>query len=177
MRNLCDFLDQQLTWVQPHGLKREYVLRARDKVVATLGFRSLFSSFATGESADGRWTFKRERVGSVGTRVTVRACGTDADLAVFKDDTWTYGGTLEFPDGRQIRTATNFWGTQYAFKTAAGEVLFRFEKRGVIPWFFLRLGGTVEIARAGAGTAELPWMLMLGWYLMVMRIEAEISSG
>jgi hypothetical protein len=174
MRKLSDFLDQQLTWVQPHGLRREYVLRAKDKVVATLAFRNLFSSFATGESADGRWTFKRERVGSV----TVRACGTDADLAVFKVDTWTFGGTLEFPDGRQIRTASNFWGSRYAFKTAAGEVLFRFEKRGLIPWLYLRLRGTVEIARAGAGTAELPWMLMLGWYLLVLRIEeANLTSG
>jgi hypothetical protein len=167
LRHISDFLDHQLTWVQPRALKREYVLRASDEVIANVRFRSLFGSLATGESADGCWTFKR-----VGSKVTVRACRTDVDIAVFKDNGWTHGGTLELPTGGQIRGRANVWGTQYVFKTEAGQVLFRIKKRGVIPWF-VRLSATVSIAPAAAGTAELPWVLMLAWYLMVLTLEED----
>ena len=94
--------------------RREYELHARDAVAATLSFRTSFGSFATAPRAEGTWTFKR--VGFWHTRVTVRAAGTDADLAVFKNKTWSNGGTLELPGGRKYQADTNFWATRYEFK-------------------------------------------------------------
>src|SRR5512135_776251 len=126
MMKMAELIGQELKWVQPHALKMEYELRAGDTVAATLNFRSSLGSFATAASADGSWTFKR--VGFWHTQATVRALGAEADLAVFKNNTWSDGGTLELPDGRKYPANTNFWATQYAFKTEAGEPLVSYKK-------------------------------------------------
>jgi hypothetical protein len=85
---------QSLRCVQPNILKMNYELRAGDEVMATLRFRSLMGTLATGESADGCWTFKR--VGFLQASATVRSCGSDSDIAAFKHNTWSGGGTLIF---------------------------------------------------------------------------------
>jgi len=154
--------NQVLEWRQPHLFKMEYELRAGDELVATLRFRSSFGTLATAQSADGCWTFKR--VGFFQTRVTVRVCESETDLAVFKNNTWKGGGTLILPDGREYLVTTNFWQTNYGFKTAEGEPLVNFKTRMGL----LHQSTEVEILPAGENLPELPWMVLLGWYLAVM---------
>ena len=108
MLKITELIGQESRWTQPHASKMEYELRARDVIAATLSFRSSFGSFATATSADGTWTFKR--VGFWQTRATVRADGAEADLAVFKNNTWSGGGTLELPGGRQISSQYQLLG-------------------------------------------------------------------
>lgn len=149
----------------------DFELLAGDELVATLRFRSAFGTFATAESEDGCWTFKR--VGFLQTRVTVRAWGKDTDIAVFRHNTWRDGGTLELPDGHKFQATTNFWQTQYEFQTEAGEPLIRFRQGGVI-----RASAQVEIQPKAIKLPELPWMVMLGWYLAVMmRMDSASSAG
>ena len=100
-------------------MKMKYELCAGEMIAATLRFRGSFGSFATAASADGSWTFKR--VGFWQTKVTVRANGAETDLAVFKNNTWSGGGTLELPAGRKYLANISFWATQYEFKTEAGQ--------------------------------------------------------
>jgi hypothetical protein len=164
MLKMIDLIGHELKWVQPHALKMEYELRAGDLAAATLRFRSSFGSFAAAASADGSWTFKR--VGFWQTRATVRAsgAGAEADLAVFKNNTWSDGGTLELPDGRQYLANTNFWATHYEFKTESGEPLISYKKIGGM----LHMSAGVEIHPLAKDIAEMPWMVLLGWYLAVM---------
>jgi len=119
---------QTLKWLQPNWLKMEYELHAGEEVVATLRFRSSFGTLATAQSADGCWTFKR--VGFFQTRVTVRTCDSENDLAVFKNNTWKGGGTLILAGGREYPVSTNFWQTEYAFQNAQGEPLVRQDPLG-----------------------------------------------
>ncbi len=160
---LVELIGYELKWVQPHAMKREYELRAgEDLIAATLRFRSGFGSFATATSADGEWTFKR--TGFLQTKVTIRAAGSYNDLAVFKNSTWKGGGTLELPDGRSYPANTNFWATQYEFKTELGDSLIRYRKIGG----FLHMSSAVEIDPMAKSLPEMPWMVMLGWYLTLM---------
>lgn len=162
MLKLAELIGQELKWVQPHAMHMEYELRAGEHEAATLRFRSSFGSFATAASADGTWTFKR--VGFWQTRVTVRAAGEESDLAVFKNNTWSGGGTLELPDGRNYPANTNFWATQYEFKDEAGKPLVSYRKIGGI----LHLSSQVEIHPRAREIEEAPWIVLLGWYLTVM---------
>jgi hypothetical protein len=162
MRSIRELIGQEIKWTQPRTMKQEFELRCGEEIEATLRFRSSFGSLATGECADGCWTFKR--VGFWRTRATVRVCGSEADIAVFSNNTWTSGGTLELPDGRVFPANSNFWMTQYEFKTEGGEPLIRYRRIGGI----LHLSSLVEIRPAAASMAELPWMVILGWYLTVM---------
>ncbi len=162
MTKLVELIGHELKWIQPHALKMEYELHTGDGAVATLRFRSSFGSLAMATSADGSWTFKR--VGFWQTKVTIRASETETDLAVFKNNTWSGGGTLELPDGRKYSANTNFWATQYEFKTEMGEALISYRKIGGM----LHMSSVTEIHPLARDVPEMPWMILLGWYLTVM---------
>jgi hypothetical protein len=162
VKRIAELVGRELKWVQPHTLKMEYELHAEDELAATLRFRSSFGSLATAESADGCWTFKR--VGFWQTRVTIRACGTETDIAIFRNNTWSGGGTLEFPDGRKFRANTNFWQTRYEFNAEADGMLFGYRNIGGM----LHSSAAVDIQPGAAHILEIPWMVMLGWYLILM---------
>lgn len=162
MMKLAELAGHELKWIQPHALKMEYELHAGDLVVAALRFRSSFGSFAMATCAEGSWTFKR--VGFWQTRVTIRASETERDLAVFKNNTWSGGGTLELPDGRKYPADTNFWATEYEFRTESGVPLISYRKIGGM----LHMSSLTEIHPLAKDLPEMPWMVLLGWYLTVM---------
>jgi hypothetical protein len=171
MRKIIELVDQQLKWVQPSALKMQYELRAGEELVAILRFRSSFGSFATAESVDGCWTFKR--VGFWQTRVTVRPCGADADIAIFRNNTWSGGGTLELSDGQKFPATTNFWQSKLEFQNESGYTHIQFKSGGL-----LHLSATVEIQPSAVGMPELPLMVMLGWYLIVMmNMDSAVVGG
>jgi hypothetical protein len=172
MLKLRERIGTELRWTQPHALRREFELRAGEDAVATLAFRSTFGSLASARSDEGHWTFKR--VGFWRSQVTVREAGQDTDLAVFRNDTWSAGGTLEFADGRVFRANTNFWMTSYHFTNAQDEPLVRFTRLGGV----FHLSCDVQVEPAGLRLAELPWLLALGLYLVVkMRDDAEGAAA
>lgn len=161
MKRLADLLDRELKWTQPGAFKMHYELHAGDELAAALHFRSSFGSLATGESADGCWTFKR--AGFFQTRVTIRVCGEETDIGVFRNNAWSGGGALELPNERRVLATTNLWQSNLEFTTESGEPLLRFKTVGLI-----HLSALVEIQREAIGLAELRWLVMLGWYLIVM---------
>ena len=154
-------VQHRLEWVQPRALKMYYELRSDNELIATLGFRSLLGSFATAESADGCWTFKR--IGFLQTRATIRACGSDAEIATFKNNTWSGGGTLTLADGREFLVTTNVWQTQLEIQTTAGEVLVHLQTGG-----FWQNSASVDVTPIGLQMPELPWMTLFAWYVIVM---------
>lgn len=151
----------QLEWVQPKALKMHYELRSNEDVVATLQFRSAWGSFATAESAEGCWTFKR--MGFLQTRATIRACGSDAEIATFKNNTWSGGGSLTLADGQEFLITTNGWQTQLEVQATSGELLVHLQTKG---WW--KTSAEVNITPKGRRTAELPWMTLFAWYVVVM---------
>ena len=161
MKKIADLINCELKWIQPAALKMHYELHAGEELAARLAFRSSFGSFAMGQSADGCWTFKR--VGFFQTRLTIRACDDEIDIAMFRNNTWSGGGTLKLPGGRKLLATTNLSQTNLEFRTEAGEVLLRFKSAGLI-----HLSSRVEILPEAIGLTELPWLVMLGWYLIVM---------
>ena len=98
------------------------------------------------ESADGCWSFKR--VGFFKTKVTIRQCDSDQDIALYFPNTWSQGGTLELEDGRKYRATTNFWSTELRFETEGGERLLAVKTGG-----FINMRADVEIAPAAAHLA------------------------
>ncbi len=171
MQNIARLIDRELKWVQPSAFKQEFELQVDGELAATLRLKSSFGSFATAESADGCWTFKR--VGFWQTRATVRACDSETDLAAFKNNTWKGGGTLELADGRKYLASTNFWQTEFEFKTETGERLFGYKHIGGV----MHLSAQVQIEPQTATLPELPWLVMFGWYLALMLHRDSASAA
>ena len=161
--HIADVAGRTLRWVQPRTLTQTYELHADDTTVSTLTFRNAFSSFATGESLDGCWTFKRQ--GFIATRVSVRRCGSEENIAVFRNNTWSGGGCLDLPDGRTYRANSNFWQTRFEILTESDSPLVTFTRIGGI----LHLSSDVQVQDLATALPELPWLVMLGWYLTVMQ--------
>ena len=166
---LGDLVGQGLIWSKPKGLKGTYELHLGEERLATLKFRSMWGSFATGETAEGSWTFKR--VGFFQNRVTVRPAGSEVEVGVFAND-WKMGGTLQLPDGRRYPGNTNFCMTNYAFTDERDQPLVSYRRIGGTT----ALSSAVEVGPAGATLPELPWVVLLGWYVAVM-MHADVARG
>lgn len=168
MRPIGETGGQDLLWVQPAVRKREHELHAGDDVIGTLAFQR--GSLADAQAADGHWTFKRQ--GFWHPRVTVRAAGSDADLAVFYPR-WVGGGTLEFPDGHAQRLASaNFWQSEWVWQEN-DKTLIRFKGRHG----FVKAHGAVEILPHGAAIPDTALLVLLGWYLILLHAEDSAAAS
>ena len=170
MRSIAGFAGQELAWVQPARLKQAFELRSSDDVVATLRFER--SSLAIGESGEQRWTFKRE--GFWHPQITVRVPGSEDNVAVFKPS-WV-GGTLELSGGRTLRFgAANFWHSQWDWSDVASQSpLVHFKGRQGI----LKTEGQVDIEASAVTYPELPLLVVLGWYLLILFArDSDAAAG
>ena len=149
-----------LRWMQPSVLRSQYELRSAGRCVATMRIQGLFRPIATGEGADGSWTF--EPVGPAPGKIIVRARDSYRDLAAFDLGLSDHGGVLQLSDGRALFLRSDFWKGRAEFQTLTGEVILRYRFHGV-----LRLSAEVEVLGKGKQISELPWLLMLGWCLIV----------
>ncbi|MCC6244178.1 MAG: hypothetical protein IT353_15150 [Gemmatimonadaceae bacterium] len=160
MRHIIEASAHGLHWTQSmSGMHSE--LHAGDTLVAQLERRSVFGTLATGESADGCWTFKR--VGFLQARATIRRCADDADIGVFHDNTWNGGGTLELTSGATFRVTTNFWSTRLAFVREDETPLITFTISGV-----LKRSADVDFHADATSHRDTPLLVIFGWYLIVM---------
>ena len=171
MRRIAELAGLGLKWSQPSALNREYELRAGDELAAVLRFPSSFTSYARAEGADGCWTF--ERTGFWRNKIVVRPCGSQAAVAVFKNSRRGSGGTLELPGGRKLPASANFWHTELEIRDDAGVLLLQVRGAGLV-----RLSASVVIQPEVAGQEGLPWLVMLGCYLLVMmKKDAAAATG
>jgi hypothetical protein len=171
MRSIRDVAGGELAWVQPARTKQAFELHSGDEVVGTLVWARM--SLATGETADGSWTFKRE--GFWHPRVTVRVAASEDNVALFSPN-WGGGGTLDLVGRQQLRFGSaNFWRSQWDWLDAAGKPLVHFKSRQGL----LKLEGQVEIAADAATSPDVPLLVVLGWYLLVLfaRDAAASSAG
>ncbi|MBK7172208.1 MAG: hypothetical protein IPH84_03005 [Bacteroidales bacterium] len=161
MRSLTQLVGLPLQWRQPHLMAPAFELKYSEEVLATLVFKNSFGSLAEGTIAEGTWTFKRE--GFLNTHVTVRLKDNPTNMGIFRNNTWSGGGTLQLADGRLFQANSNFWHSQFEFTNEAGMALIRYTN---ISGF--KLHSQLDILKPAAETPEMPWMVVLGWYLAVM---------
>jgi hypothetical protein len=170
MKNIRETNTETLNWVQPSVLGFEYHLQSGTDLLAILKWQKSWGSLASAESADGKWTFKRQ--GFFHTSVTIRPVGSDSNIAIFHPN-WIGNGILVFPDGQIFKwNKLNFWHNEWAF-TSDGKILVHFK-----PKFKLtKLETQVEIDKDSLNKKELSLLVILGWYLMVlMSFDASSSA-
>lgn len=160
----------KLEWRQRTASSRASELSADGRPVGTLAFRSAFGTLATAEIGSACWTFKR--VGFFQQKVEIRACGSDAPVAEFVNATWKGGGTLAMKGGPSFRATSNWWNTKWQVEDEEGRVLVRFEYGGVF-----RMSAQVKISPEARGLAELPLLVAVSWYLVLMLAQDAASSA
>lgn len=177
MKKLSEITGVKLEWREPKATVQHYELHAGNELCGTLDFRSAWGTLATAQTAGGAWTFKR--VGFLNPRVTVRAAGSDQDLAVYQPRFWG-DGELAFADGSAFRwRPVNFWSTQWSFLDGAGRprVTFRSGVEGQTLKDIFRTQATVEIDPAASAHLRLSLLVSLGWYLILLQHQDSATTA
>lgn len=159
-----------LEWRQTSAMGRDSELAADDRVIGALTFRSAWGTLATATIGNACWTFKR--VGFFQQRVEVRECGSDDAAAGFGNATWAGGGTLTVRGGREFRMTTNWWNTKWEVQEADGRVLLRFDYGGAF-----RRRAHVKISHEARALPDLPLLVAVSWYLIVMLLDDASSAA
>ena len=165
-------------WCQPQALHRAFELRQGDRLLGTLHFLKSGGSLAEASLGAGEWTFKR--VGFFRPRVSVRRRGQESDLAVYQPKGWGAEGELQFAGGSSYGwKPSSFWATQFSFVDGTAKALVTFKPGAEeSKWSNLfKFQALVEIDPSASGLEELPLLVALGWYLMILNHEDAASAG
>lgn len=158
-----------LEWLQPKTFDTYYELRSDRGLLGTLTFRSNFGTLAVGETADGKWSFKR--VGFLNPRVTVRTYGSEHDMAMYQPKFWG-DGILIFAGGPNLLwVPTNFWRTDWAFLDQDKHLIVGF-KGGVAKEKLkdiFKLQTTLELVDNIRFRDRIPLLATLGMYLIILQ--------
>lgn len=170
MEPLVNAKDLELFLVQPRATRRNFILRSGERIIGQLDFRSEFDSLADAISANEAWTFKR--VGFFSPHVTVRRAGSKIEIATCHPN-WT--GTeskIQFSSGEvYLWKVASFWATSYSFSNGDGIELITFRSGSVeknISNLFTNQA-LVHIAFEAWQLVELPLIVLLGWYLVLLQ--------
>lgn len=157
-------------WARPKLLSRVWELRAGDEVVATLESRSWLGVRMTGETAAGRWELRHE--GLLRGRAVLRREGEDADHLVFGPG-WFGAGEVRCADGEPLAWKRgDFLGRRWRMLDRDGHVQLEFTRRPA----FMKSSVAVEASDAGRKRAELPELVLLGFYLLRL-LERQAHTG
>jgi hypothetical protein len=137
-----------------------YELRSAGRCLATLTVSGFFHPAGQGEGVEGSWAV--DPLDRDSGTIVVRANDSLQEVGVFDMSLSSRGGILRTPGGQALVMQSNFWKGCAEFRTPAGEPLIRFRYRG-----FFRPSADIEILGKGKCLHELPWILMLGWCLIV----------
>jgi hypothetical protein len=172
MQLISETGQQELVWTKPSAPTPTYELYAGEQLVATLHWQR--GSLAEARAAGCQWTF--ERSGFWLPRVVVRLAGSDADLATFTPQ-WIGTGTLEGARERRFHwSAENFWHTRWAWQDADGTPLLHIEGKPRSEHGGRPIKGIVKLAPAASDLIELPLLVLLGWYLVVLHTEDVVAA-
>jgi len=174
---------QQLLWTEDGA--RRWDLYDNNIRYATLQWNKSFGSLATGESVDGRWTFKR--CGFFRPYITVRIAGNEAiaaqqtraggttstsaepDLAVMRS-IGRGEAEIQFANGRKYYwRATKRRRRERGIYDQQGRLLVAtlFERR------FFTAKGSVTLETDAPGCTELSVLCLLAWHRLVLEDSDE----
>ncbi len=170
MEHIASYYLQPLSWHQPKARALFFELRAIGTLVGNLTLGGFLGSRATARSADGTWQF-RER-GLFHRTIHVTSEHPDGLVALYRDRTWTGGGTLLVHDRPFLRCVTKVWRSSVELQTVTGVLVLRcpthglVHKRGPLQW-----GASPDLM------VQYPWLVHFAWYLYLRALIRTISAA
>ena len=170
MQSINDRAGQDLQWMQPHAMRREYELRAGEQQLGELRFQKSTGTLATAQIGEEAWTFKRS--GFWHPLITARAVGSEEDLARFEPG-WRGGGTLRLAQRAYTWKGSGFWHAEMAWLAASGAQVVAFTRAQGL----MKIHADVHLAPDTRALPELGLLVALGWYLLIMGASDSASTS
>jgi hypothetical protein len=170
MQSLAELAMEPLEWRCAGWGDRSWELHAASALLGTLRLEGVFRITARAETDTGQWHLTR--TGFFGRRIEVHEAGAMREVASVNRG-WLGRATVRFATGREIAwEPINFWTTQWAFLAEHRQPLVEF---GRGPGFLKRIY-TVKVVRDARGLKELPILVTLGLFLLVLRARSQRHS-
>lgn len=167
MIDLRSMTGRELQWVRPAPFKRMYELRSGDTLVAEVRFEHPVGWTALARTGEGSWTF--ERSGFLRSKITVRNNDTSTEVANIPEKRSRRKQQVLLPDGSSYTLSSDFFRTRFTLETATGEPLAFVQRRGIF-----RVSWQTEIRYRSKSNPELPWLVMLLWfYILILRSRSR----
>ncbi len=172
MRQLTDIMGSDLFWEQPKVSQQNFILRTEGDDIGQLHFSSAFNTSAEATSGDEHWIIKQ--MGFLADRVRVQSADSEVELASYHPNSIGTSGEILLPTGGKYTWAvTNFLGTRYCISNADGLDLITY-----ISWTrsrkfsnLFKQQAQIVIAPEAWHINELPILVFLGWYLIIVHRE------
>jgi hypothetical protein len=157
-----------LVWRQASLFGRAIEVTARDALAAILRLKG-WISHCDAASAEGMWHFHRE--GFFWRRIVISESVGGGAVGVFHAS--VTGGRLVLSDGKEfIWKRISFWRQEMAFLTTSEFPIVKFAPKR----FAVKYAGTISVSREYNDLGELPLLILLGTYLIVLAIRRARSS-
>jgi hypothetical protein len=164
---------REIVWRRPSWMRREYVMLVDDEPSASLAFTQWFSREAV---AQGMGThFKFNRKGFFRLATTAENVDVQEETAPFRY-AWHGGGKLTLDDGETLTYRHATWRNASHWETSAGQRLITFAH--VYTWAsWWRFDVRVTLEAAAADYPELPFLILMGFYLRVLYEEDTSAAA
>jgi hypothetical protein len=179
MKQLTDAMGSELFWEQPKLSQRNYILRSEVDTFGQLHFSSAFNTTARATSGDELWTIKQ--MGFLSDYVSVQRVDSEVELVSYHPNITGMKGDIQvLTGGKYTWGVTNFLGTRYSISTVDGPELITFQSGARNRKFsnLFKQQAQILIAPEAWHIDELLILVLLGWFLVIVRLEdaAVIAS-
>jgi len=170
MYPLSNFVGETLTFNQPSRLKREFELVSSKGVLATMVFPKLLSTRVILEGFESKWEIKQLNI--LGREFGVFKYGYHLPLAKYVSNFWRTKGTIELPKGARLDCKAGKLKNPLDVFSSKGKLLLGYSNK-----FSIKNRTTVTINEKAEIIDNHPWLILLGWYVVVMNRRGKAHSA
>ena len=170
MYSLSNLVGETLTFNQPSMRKREFELDSSKGVLATMVFPKLFSRSVVMEGFDNKWEIKQLSVW--GREFGVLKFGYHLPFAKYLSNFWRTKGTIQLPKGVRLNCNTGQFKNPLDVYSSKGKLLLNYSNK-----FALKGRTTVVVKENSEIIENYPWILMLGWYIVLMNRRGRARAA
>ena len=170
MMSLRSVTGRELEWVKPRLFKRIYELRSGDNLLGEITFERPRGWTASARTGEGAWTL--ERTGFATSRVSVRSTGASNEVGSIQERRGRRTQQIALPDGSSFTLRSDFLKTRFILETNPDEPLVILRRRGIF-----RATWEAEIRYRARSIPQLPWLVMLMWFYVLMVRHRAHARG
>ena len=167
MYPLSNLVGETLTFNQPSRAKREFELVSSKGVLAKLTFPKLLSFDTIVEGFDSKWEIKRQGIWS--TEIGIYKFGNEMPFAKYVSNFWKTKGTIELPRGSRLSCKIGQFKKPFDVFSSKGKLLLSYTNK-----FVLKGRTTVTINERSEIIDKYPWIIMLGWYIILQNRRGRV---
>jgi hypothetical protein len=167
---LSNLIGETLTFNQPLLMKREFELVSPKDVLARMYFPKLFSNSVVIEGFDGKWEIKQPSIWR--SEFGVYKYGYQMPFAKYVSNFWKTKGTIELPKGARLNCKSGRLKRPFEVYSSSGELLMVYVNK-----FSLKGRTTVTIEKRFELIDKYPWIIMLGWYIVLQNRRGRARAA